>query len=499
MPSQHVVTLRELSFAHDGAEQPLFSQLTASLPTGFTGIIGANGAGKSTLLRLLVGELTPSGGTIDGATHAVYCPQRVDDPPPSLAVFLEDWDASVFELRIRLGIEPDFLARWQTLSHGERKRTQIAHALWQSPSLLAIDEPTNHIDAKARRLLLDNLKRFTGIGVIVSHDRALLDELCAQCLWLDPPKAQMHNGGITAAHAARGEQQEAALRERHEAKQASLRLHREMTARRAVAAGEHKRRSKRGLARGDSDAREKINRARVTDGNAGSTLRQLTGRTARAQARLDAARVRKEYDTGIWLDGSRSSRDTVLQLLPGKLALGEQRCLQWPALSIKPEDRIALTGMNGTGKSSWLEYVVPRLNVPGEHVVLLPQEVSATAAAGLLATVKALPSAQLGQIMTIVRRLNSSPQRLLESDQPSPGEVRKLLLALGISRHPNIIVMDEPTNHLDLPSIKALEAALTACPCALLLVSHDERFIDAVSAQRWQLRPEEGGRVVLDV
>jgi ATPase subunit of ABC transporter with duplicated ATPase domains len=59
--------------------------------------------------------------------------------------------------------------------------------------------------------------------------------------------------------------------------------------------------------------------------------------------------------------------------------------------------------------------------------------------------------------------------------------------------------MDEPTNHLDLPSIKALEAALTACPCALLLVSHDERFIDAVSAQRWQLRPEEGGRVVLDV
>lgn len=95
--------------------------------------------------------------------------------------------------------------------------------------------------------------------------------------------------------------------------------------------------------------------------------------------------------------------------------------------------------------------------------------------------------------MNVVSRLNSRPERLLESHQPSPGEVRKLLLAMGLSRQPHIIVMDEPTNHLDLPSIEALEAALADCPCALLMVSHDQDFIERVGAQSWQVASGEEG------
>jgi ATPase subunit of ABC transporter with duplicated ATPase domains len=100
---------------------------------------------------------------------------------------------------------------------------------------------------------------------------------------------------------------------------------------------------------------------------------------------------------------------------------------------------------------------------------------------------RSLPNETLGQMMTVVSRLGSRPHRLLESVKPSPGEIRKVLLATGIANRPHIIVMDEPTNHLDLPSIECLEQALAGCPCGLLLVSHDQRFLDVLAHKRWHV------------
>lgn len=92
-----------------------------------------------------------------------------------------------------------------------------------------------------------------------------------------------------------------------------------------------------------------------------------------------------------------------------------------------------------------------------------------------------LPNEKLGRMMTVVSRLGSRPHRLLDSVEPSPGEIRKILLATGIANMPYLIVMDKPTNHLDLPSIECLQHALTDYPCGLLLVSHDQLFLDALA------------------
>ena len=102
--------------------------------------------------------------------------------------------------------------------------------------------------------------------------------------------------------------------------------------------------------------------------------------------------------------------------------------------------------------------------------------------------------------MAVVRRLGSDPEALLNSALPSPGETRKLMLALGITRSPALIVLDEPTNHMDLVSVTALESALADCPCALLLVSHDAVFLDKIVVSHWTIqRSDEAGAFRLAV
>ena len=492
MSSLSFVALRNVSFAYDSASTPLFKAASAHFPQGFTGIIGSNGSGKTTLLRLLTGELQPSQGSVEGVAEAICCGQRTDQPPVTLDNFLKDWDSEACELRSRLKITEDFGLRWNTLSHGERKRAQIAHALWQNPSVLALDEPTNHIDGEARELLLDRLKQYRGVGLLVSHDRDFLDELCTQCLWLDPPHVQVFHGGYSTALEERKTQRNKAVSEREQLLLVDKKFKRARDKQRAKASKEHAVRSKRGLARNDSDARDKIDRARVSDGKAGKALRQLSGRSAQNQTKLDAVHISKEHETGIWLPSAKSPRKWLLQLEAGSMALGA-RLLHWPNLSVAAADRIAFVGNNGAGKSSLVCHAMASLNVPPDKVVYLPQEISTVAARDMLREVRQMPRAELGHVMNIVSRLGSRPGRLVESEQPSPGEVRKLMLARGMSQAPYVIVMDEPTNHLDLPSIEALESALKECPCALILVSHDMRFVDSVGAQRWEVEVDESG------
>jgi ATPase subunit of ABC transporter with duplicated ATPase domains len=133
--------------------------------------------------------------------------------------------------------------------------------------------------------------------------------------------------------------------------------------------------------------------------------------------------------------------------------------------------------------------------LPLERVVYLPQEIERNDAIQTLHQVRQLPRQELGDVMTIISCLGSRPERLLESVEASPGELRKMQLALGMLRVPNLLVMDEPTNHLDLPSIECLEQALLQIRCALVLVSHDYRFLEKVTKEKWQLTVSGNGTV----
>ncbi|HNS20157.1 MAG TPA: ATP-binding cassette domain-containing protein [Sedimentisphaerales bacterium] len=497
--SRLFVRFHDVTFAYPSAAEPLFSGLSLHLPCGWSGVVGANGAGKTTFLKLATRQLAPEAGVVEAPPRVAYCPQRTDDAPATLKELIDDRTGPARSIGEMLGVQPDWPDRWQTLSHGERKRAQIAVALWLEPDVLAVDEPTNHLDTNAKNAVVAAMRSFDGVGLLVSHDRELLDSLCGQCVFLDPPDVTVRPGGVTKGMEVADMERQAASRQHEQDRRECDRIRREAARREQLAAAADRRRSKRGLGARDHDARGKKNLARVTSKDAvGGTLRrQIGGQLERAQRKSQTTRVKKQYETGIWLAGSTSKRNTLLDLPAGAIVLGEHRSLRHPDLTIRPTDRIALTGANGSGKSTLVRRIIAILGVPTEQQTYVPQEIDASRSQELLDQARQLAADQLGHLMNIVSRLGSRPERLLVSDEPSPGETRKLMLALGMVRAPHIIVMDEPTNHMDLPSIEALETALVDCPCALLLVSHDTRFLQRLTRTTWHITQEPDAGDVL--
>jgi ATPase subunit of ABC transporter with duplicated ATPase domains len=483
------VEFSNVTFHYATAVGDLFKHITLHIAEGWSGVVGPNGSGKTTLLKLATGLLAPVEGRIHRPQRVVYCPQRTDDPPAYFEDFVSSLTKSSRIIKGRLGIQADWPARWATLSHGERKRAQIATALWREPDMLAIDEPTNHVDAEAHALIAAALHAYAGVGMLVSHDRELLDTLCRRTIFVDPPNAVSRKGGYTQGKHIVNEEQEAIRKQRTKIKRAYKKLRREAARRQDMANRADGMRSKKGIAQKDHDAKAKIDGARLTgkDAVGGKLLRQLDGRLARARRDMEETRVKKEYALGIWLPGSLSTRDRLLEFSEGELSLGPLKVLRHPTLFITPKDRIGITGPNGSGKSTLLQRLVAELNVEREHITYIPQEIDIDQSKRTLDEARLLPNDQTGHLMAIVSRLGSRPERLLESATPSPGETRKLLLALGMTRRPHIILMDEPTNHMDLPSIECLEQALAGCPCCLVLISHDRRFLDRLTRLRWHI------------
>jgi ATP-binding cassette subfamily F protein 3 len=506
-PDPYVLRIDNLTYRIAG--RPILEGASVSIDTGHrVGLFGRNGAGKTTLLRLITGQLEPDSGSVHVPARARLgmTSQEAPDGPESLLETVLASDAELATLRkaadtetdaerldaihARLGQTGGYAAEARaarllaglgfdhaaqqrpcaSFSGGWRMRVALAGLLFSEPDILLLDEPTNHLDLEATLWLEDYLRRYRGTVLIVSHDRTLLNSAVTEILHLDHGKLTLYAGSYDRFEAARRERaaQDEKLRKRQVAEQARI--------------------------------QKFVDRFRYK----ATKARQAQSRL-KALARMEPiAEVPGEERTPISFPEPDGLAPPLISCDGVALGYGDNVVLSGLKLRLDPDDRIALLGANGNGKSTFIRFLADRL-APLTGEVSRPNKLRV----GYFAQhqvdeldAEATPLMELGR-----KRPKDSQQALRDQlgsfgfgeekcstriADLSGGEKARLLLSIMSCDKPHLLLLDEPTNHLDVVARELLVEALNEFPGAVIIVSHDPHLIEATADRLWLV---EGGRI----
>jgi ATPase subunit of ABC transporter with duplicated ATPase domains len=506
--------------APDGT--PLFSDLTLALGREVIGLVGRNGSGKSTLLAILAGEREPATGTIARAARVATL-RQIQPAGESVAqalgiagdlarlrrleagegsaedAGLADWtlDERLSDAfaRARLGgVMPDRPVA--SLSGGERTRLGIAAMLLGEPEVLLMDEPTNNLDADGREAIAELLRDWPDGAIVASHDRALLEQV-DRIVHLSPVGTQSFGGGWSAFAQAREAMQSRA--------EADLdRAARDLRQQRRAAQQQAERKARR----------DKAGRAKAAKGDlprivlgamaeraehSGAQGTRIAGRLMEdAESTLDGARRQVEVVTPLRIDlpsAALPANRTLLRFEDVVLERGGRRLFGPLSLTMTGPARVLVSGANGSGKTSLLRLAMgldeptsgrviraDRIAMLDQHVALLDPILD------LVANMRSRHPVMTARAAheVLARFAFRNRDALRPAATLSGGERLRAGLALvtGGPETAPLLILDEPTNHLDIDAVEMLEAALARWDGALLLVSHDRRFCDAVGFDR---------------
>ena len=494
--------ISDISFRH--GERVLFDRASAALSDGWkVGLVGRNGAGKSTLLRLIQGQIEADSGEINlmGRTRVGSVPQ---DPPGGDirvidAVLAADVERSALlaedatchdgvrlaEIHARLeeigaaaapsraaailnglGFDNEKQSRpCGEFSGGWRMRVALAGTLFSSPDLLILDEPSNHLDVEAMIWLTEYLKRFRNTVLMVSHDRDLLNDVCDHIVHIDQQKLVAYTGNYDFFERTRAER--LANDAAQQAKVAAQRKHMQAFVDRFKA---------------------KASKAR----QAQSRMKMIEKLGPVASVPIDE-RISFNFPSPEILASPIETLDDVSVGYPdGPLVL---RNLD---LRIDMEDRIALLGQNGNGKSTFIRLISQRLEPREGQMKKTPklrvgyfsqdQEESLDYEGTPFDHMnRALgPGAGEAKVRAQLGRFGFSRDRAtLKVGVMSGGEKTRLLLALATRNAPHLLLLDEPTNHLDMDARASLVDAINDFEGAVVLVSHDTHLVKMVADALW--------------
>jgi ATP-binding cassette subfamily F protein 3 len=487
----------------------LLERASVHLPAGQrTGLVGANGSGKTSLLRLILGELTPDGGEVrlrrgarvgwvaQEAPGGARTPREaVLDADRERARLLRAAETTtepgaIAEIQTRLadigahaaparasailaGLGFDEAAQQEPLasfSGGWRMRTALAAVLFAEPDLLLLDEPTNHLDLEASLWLEDYLRRYPKTLLLVSHDRELLNRVPERIVHLDQRKLTVYTGGYDAFERIRREKLSLQAKER-------ARI----------------------------EARRKHMQAFV------DRFRYKASKARQAQSRLKAIAklepipaVIEAPDVVLRFPKPQVPPPPLITLERAGVGYGQHVVLDRLDLRIDPDDRIALLGANGNGKSTFAKLLAGELAPLRGEVVRAPKlrvgyfaqhqiEALRPADSALQHLARCLPDERDERLRARLGGFGLSQDKAdLPAEVLSGGEKARLTFALISAHAPQFLVLDEPTNHLDLDSRDALIEAINGFAGAVLLISHDPHLIELTADQLWLVA---GGRV----
>jgi len=519
----------------------LFTDLTLSFGRERTGLVGPNGSGKTTLIRLLSGELTSSSGAVHRRGMIGTLPQDFrppSDAPLAAVLRIDRHLAALRRLEAGLGTSADLdiigdawdlperaaavLARFGlahlsldrpvgTLSGGEATRVALAglalgassashNELSDGADFLLLDEPTNHLDAASREALYSFVESWTGGLLCVSHDRALLRRM-DRIVELSTLGVRVYGGNYDAYRARRAADDAAAERELESAR-AALRAAEQQA--REVRERQARREAQGRRDRANANMPKILLNGRKAQAQAtGARVRAITereveerrARTAEARKRVEQ-RERPRFDVR---SSELAAGRVVLELDDVTVYFDDAPRPIFDRVSLRmvgPE-RVALTGPNGSGKSTLLRVALGELlpnagsvrRLPDAEVAYLDQNGAALDASRSVLENFRTYHPRMDPTATryaLARFLFSHEAALQTVGTLSGGQRLRASLAcvLGGERPPSLLVLDEPTNHLDLDALDALESALCSYDGALLVVSHDADFLDAIDVDR---------------
>jgi ATP-binding cassette subfamily F protein 3 len=464
------------------------------------GLVGRNGAGKSTLLKAIAGELAIDDGDIRLAARARLGQVKQEAPegtkslvdivlegdPERLSLLAEMETAAperLGEIHERLltidadsaparaatilaGLGFDSEAQGRpvgSFSGGWRMRVALATALFSAPDLLLLDEPTNHLDLEATLWLETWLAKFPGAALVVSHDRGLLDRCVDSIAHLDRGKISVTPGGYDEF----------------------VRIRTERAAQQAAAATK--------IAQQKAHMQAYVDRFRYK----ASKARQAQSRL-KAIAKLPAIEaVVEDHVTRFNFPEPAKLAPPILTMERVSVGYGGEPVLRGLSLRVDMDDRIALLGANGNGKSTLAKLVAGRLEVSDGHmhrsgklrVGYFAQHQTDELVANETPVdhmARALPRALPAQVRAQLARFGLDADRATTPVKNcSGGEKARLLLALATRDAPQLLILDEPTNHLDIDAREALVRALADFEGAVLLITHDPHLVDLVADTLW--------------